>query len=295
MEPSLVETLDTHFDEVTGILPDLGVALAVFLAFLAVGWLLGRLVRLALLRRGDSVHAGFLGKLPAWLFAVVGLIVAADLLGLQSVATGLLAGGGATAIILGFAFREIGENLLAGLFLVFSRPFRIGDLIQSGGLPEGTVKAVDLRNTHVRTADGRDLFIPNAHVFNQPLANFTRDGLRRPTFTVGVDYHDPLEAVRAAILAAVSGLDGVLAEPEPRVSIVEFAPAFALLEVSVWINTFAGTDFALVQTAAMESCRRAILDNGWTISGDARTAIALSGRLDSGPEDGTAGAREGEA
>lgn len=278
-EPSLVETLDDQVGQVTGLLPDLGVAFAVFLAFTLAGWLLGRLVRLALVRRGDRIHAGFLSKLPVWIFGVVGLIVATDYLGLESVATGLLAGGGATAIILGFAFREVGENLLAGLFLVFSRPFRIGDLIQSGGLAEGTVKAVDLRNTHIRTMDGRDVFIPNAHIFNQPLVNFTRDGLRRPTFTVGVDYHDPIEQVREAIREAVAAVPGVLREPEARVEIVGFPAAYALLEVSVWINTFAGTDYARTQSAAMEACRRAILEGGWTISADARSAIEVSGRL----------------
>lgn len=283
MEPTAAETLDGQIDQVADALPDIGVALAVFLAFVAVGWLLGRLIRVALQRRGDSVHAGFLGKLPVWLLGAVGLIVAAGYLGLEGLTRGLLAGGGATAIILGFAFREVGENLLAGLFLMLSRPFRIGDLIRSGGLPEGTVRAVDLRNTHIRAADGSDIFIPNAHVFNQPLVNFTRDGLRRPIFTVGIDYHDPLDVVRAEILDRMSGVEGVLERPEPRVMVVEFAAPFVLLEVTVWINTFAGSDYALVQTAAMEACRRAILDNGWTISADTKSAVALSGRLQTGP------------
>ena len=100
-------------------------------------------------------------ELSLWIAAFVGALLALKVMGFEGVAAGMLAGGGATAIVFGFAFRQIGENLLAGLFLVFSRPFRIGDLIQSGGLPEGTVEALDLRNTHIRTTDGRDIFIPN--------------------------------------------------------------------------------------------------------------------------------------
>lgn len=197
-EESIIGTLDERATWFVDLLPALAAAFAVFAVFLFLGWGAGRVLRLAVTRRGDRVNAAFLGKLPIWLFGFIGLMAAVDHLGLEGIAKGLLAGGGATAIILGFAFREIGENFLAGLFLAFSRPFRLGDLIRSGDLAEGVVKTIDLRNTHIRTADGRDIYVPNAHIFNDPLTNFTRDGLRRPTFTVGVDYHAPLDEVRGA-------------------------------------------------------------------------------------------------
>ena len=198
--------------------------------------------------------------------------------GLPGDLRGLLAGGGATAIIVGFAFREIGENFLAGLFLAFSRPFRLGDLIRSGDLPEGEVRAVHLRNTQIRTADGRDIYIPNGRMFNEPLVNFTRDGLRRPTFTLGVDYRDPIPQVRTTLRTAVAAVDGVLDHPEPRVEIVDLSAAFVLLEVQVWINTFSGTDFASVQSATMEACRRTILENGWTISSEVTSVLEFRRR-----------------
>lgn len=274
-DASIVETIDEQAGQIAGILPDIGIAVLVVILFLAIGWLIGFGLRATLLRHGDRIHASFVARLPIWVFGFIGVLIATDYLGAENLAAGLLAGGGATAIILGFAFREVGENFLAGIFLVFSRPFRVGDLIQSGDLPEGLVRAVDLRNTHIRSGDGRDIYIPNAHIFNTPLVNYTRDGLRRPTFTVGVDYRDPLDAVRAAILDAVSAVDGVLEAPPPQVNIAEFAAAYAVLEVWVWINTFDGSDFAAVKSAAMEATRCAILDNGWTISADTRTAIDL--------------------
>lgn len=274
-KPNIVETIDEQAGRVAEAAPDLAVAAAVFLGLIAVGWLVGRLLRAAVMRRGDAIHAGFVSRLPVFVFGFVGLLVVTDFLGAENLAAGLLAGGGATAIILGFAFREVGENLLAGLFLVFSRPFRIGDLVQSGGLPEGLVRGVDLRNTHIRTADGRDIFIPNAHVFNTPLVNFTRDGLRRPTFTIGVDYRDPAGgAVCAALLEAVGGLEGVLAHPEPQAVIVDLTGGWVLIEVQVWINT-RESDFAAVRSAAMEACRQAVIGNGWTISSEVKTAVEL--------------------
>lgn len=274
-EAETAAQLDRHLERLAELLPDLAGALVLLLAFVLVGWIIGRALGSLVRRRGDRIHANFVSRLPVWIFAFLGVLLATDLLGWENLAAGLLAGGGMTALILGFAFRGVGENFLAGFFLVFSRPFRIGDLIQSGDLPQGAVTAVDLRNTHVRTADGRDIYIPNSIIFNSPLINFTRDGLRRPTFTLGVDYRAPLPEVRAAIVAQVAGLEGVLETPEPRVTIASYEATHVMLEVWVWIDTFRGADFALVRTAAMEAARSAVLDNGWKLSADVSSAVEL--------------------
>ena len=68
-------------------------------------------------------HRNFFQSLSVWILSIIGLFVALNILGLKSLAASLLAGGGITAVVLGFAFRDIGENFLAGFFLAFSRPF----------------------------------------------------------------------------------------------------------------------------------------------------------------------------
>lgn len=73
-------------------------------------------------------------------------------------------------------------------------------------------------------------------------------------------------------------VDGVRAEPKPQVQLIDFPAAYALIEVSVWIDTMQGTDYAATQTAAMEASRRAILDNGWTISADVSSTVELARR-----------------
>ena len=142
---------------------------------------------------------------------------------LTALATSLLATGGLMAVVLGFAFRDIGENLLAGVLLAFSRSFDVGDLIESSGL-QGRVRAIELRHVHIRTADGCDIFIPSAAIFRNPLHNFTRDGLRRGRFTVGIDYGD--DPVRALEILAetVGSTPGVLPEPKSSVAMSGFTP-----------------------------------------------------------------------
>ncbi len=212
----LIESLVQEWRGLVQLLPRVALSVVMFAALVTVGRLLGRGVE-NIIHRSDlpDLHGAFFRKVVVWVFVFLGVIVALNLLGLRAVAAGLITGGGITAIVLGFAFREIGENFLAGFFLAFSRPFRIGDLVESGGL-SGVVQGIELRYTHVRSSDGRDIFIPSSHLFKNPLINYTRDGLRRFTFTVGIDYADDPLRGRALVLEAVRNTKGVLDDPALR-------------------------------------------------------------------------------
>ena len=214
--------------------------------------------------------------------SLVGLAVALNLVGLAGVATGLLAGGGMTAVVLAFAFRGIGENLLAGLFLAFSRPFEVGHLVRSGE-HEGIVRAIALRNTHIRTADGRDIYIPNALIFNEPVVNFTRDGLLRAGYTCGIDWSDLAARARQLLLDTVRGVPGVLETPAPAVWISDLAANTVDLTVHFWLDVLdpAHTPLA-VRSDAPDACRRALVEGGFTVSSNVSSNInvALTGGLD---------------
>ena len=227
----------------------------------------------------SGIHKGFFLNTITWLFILLGLIIALDILGLEKAAASLLAGGGITAVVLGFAFREIGENFLAGFFLAFSRPFNIGDTIQSGDFI-GSVKSIELRNTHVRTSDGRDIFIPSSQIFNQPLINYTKDGLRRPSFVIGIDYgDDAMKAVRL-LLEVAKNVEGVLKEPPPGVSISEMTAQYVQLEVFFWLDVFKeGIDFLGIKSELMDGCKKALLSNGFTLSSNTTTNVAVSGKI----------------
>jgi small conductance mechanosensitive channel len=180
------ETLANSAEETWTRLADLTPRLALALVVLVVGFLLarvaGRMVD-ALLARGEltQIQRGFFRLVAVRLAQLATLAVILDVLGFRGVATWLAASGGIVAVILGFAFRQIGENFIAGVFLAYRSPFRVGDLIRSGSL-EGVVRSIDLRATHIRTAEGMDIFIPNSKILNEPVVNFTLDGNLRAEF-----------------------------------------------------------------------------------------------------------------
>lgn len=206
-------------------------------------FLIGRLFKKLFLNRfskriHDKLLSNFLGNLIYWFFIVIGFSLFLTQIGLEKAVTGLLAGAGVTAIILGFAFKDIGENLLSGIMMAFSRPFNIGDVIEINGY-NGTVKNLNLRNTHLRTFNGRDIYIPNSNMIKNPLVNFTQDGLLRHEFIIGIGYNEAIPQVIGVIDEVLSEVKGVVQSKslKPFVTVSDFATSTINLKTHFWINS----------------------------------------------------------
>lgn len=276
----VIESLQAMWVQTLVWLPRVAIAVAVFAVAMGIGTLVGGAIARGLTHyRMSLIHAAFFRRLTAWVFGFIGLAVALDVVGLEAAAAGVVAGGGVSAIALGFAFRGIGENLLAGLFLAVNRPFRIDDVIQSGEM-RGKVRGIELRYTHVRSADGRDIFIPSADIFNNSLVNFTRDGLQRLSFTIGVDYAEDCNAVCTAMTEALSATPGILPAPPAMVYLSEFRDGWVEIEAAFWIDTRDPLDaMAPMRSHAMEAVRRRLIADGVVLSSGVSSALTLSGAL----------------
>ncbi len=211
-------------------------------------------------------------RMVRWGISTLAIVLALQFVGLTGVAASLLATGGVVAIILGFAFKEIGENLLAGLLLSFSRSFDEGDMIESNGFV-GIVTDIRFREVHVRTGDGRDVFIPSAAIFRNALQNYTRDGLRQGSFIVGVDYGDDPESARRSVLAAIRSVPAVLDVPSPAAFVHELGANWVEVRGTFWIDTFAGgATLPPVRSAVLVAVHAALRDGGYTFSTNVSSA-----------------------
>lgn len=220
-----VETLLQEFVDALGWLgqrlPLVALAVAILLVayllsrwtFHGTRWVLRRLSR-------DRLLASFAARLLSYAVLLAGGAVVIRLLGWQDEVATVVAGAGLTVAVLGFAFRDIGENLLAGLFLAASRPFTVGDIVQVGGV-EGTVLRIDLRYTQLRTFDGRDAFVPNAQVFKEPVFNATRNRMLRGDFEFEISDGDDITLVLRSGVAALGRLAEVVDNPPPYAAVVE--------------------------------------------------------------------------
>ncbi|WP_321397427.1 mechanosensitive ion channel family protein [Emcibacter sp.] len=269
--------LMAQLEHIAEFLPRLGASVLIFLIIYFIGKLCGHLL-LTLLKRGDlsPTHREFFRKLVVGLFVFIGAAVVLNIWGLRAASLGLLTGGGITALAIGIAFKDIGENILAGIYLAFSRPFNINDLVLTGDI-EGVVKNVEMRCTHIRTDKGADVYVPNAQIFAQPLVNYTLDGLRRLSFTIGIDYMDDTERACGLLNGVVQATKGVLSDPASVVVISGFTPQYVELQVFYWINTFEnGADIPAIRNNVMNSCREVLISNKFTFSSDVKTANVLS-------------------
>lgn len=272
----IVDSLRADWETFLRLVPRLIYGLLLLMVFIITATVAGRMLGKTLRSsRRLAANARFFQLALTWTIASIGVLLALGIVGFQGVVTSLMATGGIAAIILGFAFREVGENFLAGFFLTFSRPFEIGDLIKTGDLL-GTVRSIELRYVHVRTFDACDVYVPSAQLFREPLYNFTKDGLRRPNFTIGVAYHDDPETVIALLEETVAGVAGVLAEPEPFVTVKNFGAQYVEYDVFFFIDVeHSDRGYIATKNDVKVACWRALRDAEFTFSTDVSSAIEL--------------------
>ncbi len=241
MNDKVINSFEAYWQNVMNSLPQITVGTTLLIIFILLAIFIRKMVVRRLKKKmADLLLLNFIGRVVFLFFVIVGVIVFLNQVGLGKAASGLLAGAGVSALILGFAFKDIGENFLAGFFLAFGRPFSIGDIIEVDGLT-GTVKAMSFRNSHIRTFDGRDIFIPNAIMIKNPLTNYTRDGLMRHDFELGIDYGENVANASEIIMSTLKKLDNIVQEGQditPFVIINSFGASTINLKVFFWINTY---------------------------------------------------------
>lgn len=261
MNDKIINSFEVYWQNVVDRLPEITVGTTLLIVFILLAIFFRKLVVKRLkAKMTDVLLLNFIGRVVFLFFLIIGVVVFLNQVGLGQAASGLLAGAGVSALILGFAFKDIGENFLAGFFLAFSRPFSIGDIIEVDGLT-GTVKAMSFRNSQIRTFDGRDIFIPNAMMIKNPLTNYTKDGLMRHDFELGIDYGEDVAHATEIIMQTLNKLDNIVQEGEditPFVIISSFGSSTINLKVFFWINTY---DFLGSATVLKSTVMQTVINN----------------------------------
>jgi len=266
MEVNFFDKLENHWIKFLNILPELILSILILIAFYIIGRKISRLLKARLyLRTKDALLSGFLGTITKWTVFIIGLIAAMDILGLATLASGIITGAGISAVILGFAFKNIGENFLSGLLLAFNRPFKIGDLIITSGFT-GTITSMDFRTTNIRTEEGKDVYIPNSLILNNPLTNITREGLRRFDFSIQLDYNNDVVLAKQLISKAVGEVAEVLKIPAPII-VVDQLTSTVSVKVYYWIDALKAERAILeVKGEVIERSKGHLAEGGIVIS-----------------------------
>lgn len=219
-------------------------------------------------RSKDPLVSDFLVNVVALVLTVFLIVISLSILGLGEITDKILAGAGITTFIIGFALKDIGENFLSGIVMAFKRPFRIGDLIEIDGF-KGKVTNMSLRETLIKTLDGKEVFIPNGLIAKNGLINYTLDDLLRTDFIIGLDYNDATEEALAIIESILKNQEGVLQNPEPSAVIDELATSTVNVKVTFWYMTNnVKVPGAKLRSIIMLKVFKSLLDKGFGLPSD---------------------------
>lgn len=150
--------------------------------------------------------------------------------------TGLLAGSGVVAIILGFAGQNFLAGIIGGISIQLNRPYKVGDWLQVGER-FAEVMEINWRSTRLRTNDAIYLDIPNNEMVGHAIVNLHYPNeVHAMRIRVGVEYKNRPNRVKDALFRAASTADGVLAEPKVKVFLVDFADFAVIYEIKFYME-----------------------------------------------------------
>jgi small-conductance mechanosensitive channel len=240
--------------------------IAVALVALGLFAVLARMVRasaMAFARRRQRRHnlGIVLGRLAYGAILLLGLLTAL-VISVPGFTPGQLVSIlGLSSVAIGFAFRDILQNFLAGILLLLAEPFRIGDQIIASGF-EGTVEEIQTRATFIRTYDGRLVVIPNATLFTSPVTVNTALDRRRLEYDVGVGYGDDIARAKEVMLGVLRALPSVLPDPAPEALVWALSDSAVVIRLRWWVHPPRQTDALSSRDEVLHRVRDALADAG---------------------------------
>lgn len=256
--------LDQVQDKLLHLLASTPLLLVAILIVLASVWLGGVASRHMRILPRISDHNpymdGLLRNVVRALVGLAGVLMALDMLNATSLVGAVLGSAGVVGLVLGFAFKDIAENYIAGILLSLRQPFAPGDSVRIDSY-EGKVVALSSRATILMTAEGNHLQLPNSLVFKSVLLNHSRNPQRRFDFKVTVGNAASLHHAMDLGIAELGAVEGILKQPAPNALILDLAGDGVGLQFTGWIDQ-TRNDLSRTRSEAIRRVRGAFWEAG---------------------------------
>lgn len=218
-------------------LPQFAIALVVLVLTLLAARLLALVVGKVMKKSGVrqalvTLSANLIG-IASW---IVGAAISITILFPSVTPAQLIAGLGLTSVAIGFAFKDVFENFLAGVIILAREKMRIGDIIECEDV-FGRIENISVRETHVRETDGELVIVPNAHLFMNPLKIQTDQELKRQELVVGVDYDADLGEVTNILEGVLDAVSSVNSSKPTEVACIAFGGSSIDFKMLWWTDS----------------------------------------------------------
>jgi small-conductance mechanosensitive channel len=242
------------------LLPNLGLAVLLFsILFVGSRWIKFFIIKISSARGYNNLGL-VLGRLTHWTLISISLLVVLTIVLPSFHAKDLIQILGIGSVAIGFAFRDILQNFLAGILILLAQPFRLGEEIAVEGY-EGVVEEIQARATLIRTADGFLIVIPNATIYTKTVTIFNSYPARRTAVEFDVGLRDDPESIRHLIKQAVASDSEVLKDPEPDAIFIGFGRGSLCVRVRWWTES-KHTDNLGVRDRVVASIKNTLIENG---------------------------------
>lgn len=240
LNPSMaLERVDSWLDGFVKLLPNIMVSILVFLVFFFIARLTRRIVKKTFAARGRPNLGEILGGFFNASVLIFGGLIAATIVIPNLDPASIVAGLGVSSVAIGFAFKDILQNWLAGLLILLRQPFEIGDQIEVGRY-EGTVKHIETRATIIRTYDGQRAVIPNSEIYTNAVLVKTGEDKRRSQYDIGIGYADNIDEACELIKNVMRNIEGIEQDPAPEAYVWDLAASWVTVRARWWTDSQRG-------------------------------------------------------
>ena len=210
-------------------------AIAIFVIGKSLAKFISRLLAKAVLASTkDEMLQSFVRSISYFLLLLIVVIAALSQLGINT--SSLVALIGAAGLAIGLSLQNSLQNFAAGVMLLIFKPFKKGDLIETGGM-SGTVEEMGLLMLELRTGDNKTVLIPNGKVFSDSIVNYSANETRRIDFIFDISYDADIAQAKSIVADILANEQNVLKDPAPVIAVSALAANSVQLVVRPWVNT----------------------------------------------------------
>ncbi|MDG4885067.1 mechanosensitive ion channel domain-containing protein [Mesorhizobium sp. WSM4884] len=207
----------------------------------------------------DATLRHFFSKIVRYAILALVVIMVLGQFGVQTAS--IIAAIGAVGLAIGLALQGTLQNIAAGIMLLALRPFRIGEHVEVGPIA-GTIEEIGLFATTLRTVDGVYILAPNQTLWNQPVRNFTRNGVRRTDITLNIGSWNDIDRGQKTLLGIAGAEKRIRREPAPIAFVANLGESTVSLTLRYWTTA---ADYFATQADMTKRAKQAFDNEGISI------------------------------
>jgi small conductance mechanosensitive channel len=264
MPEELNDTFTTAFETLQSLVTEYALSIIGAIVLLILGLWLSRIIRRNIRKGMESANlepslVSFLTNLSYYL--MMGLVVVAALIVVGVPQASLVAALGTVGLAIGLALQGSLANFAAGVVILLTRPFKVGDMVEIDG-KFGFVEEIQIIQTILRTPQNRTVTIPNNNVTDDAIVNYSTKGIVRVDMTFGIGYEDDIRKAKDVLKRILEENEKVLDDPAPVVMVAELADSSVNFAVRPFVNW---EDYLSVQLQLTEAVKLRFDEEGISI------------------------------